>query len=94
MATGTFYVIRLPRDRYIDGTPMSWTTWTGFSNGRKFKSIAEIRSFMTRMLKYTGDISGIEDWEIEKHIIEDSYPLTRVFTSSHTMALLKHQNKV
>lgn len=93
MATQTFYVIKLPRDRYIDGPPMEWTAWTGLANARRFKSIAEIRSFMTRMLKHPGDLY-IQDWEIEKHIIEDSYPITDVFTMSHTMALLKHQNKV
>jgi len=93
MAITTFYVIRMPRDRYLEGTPKEWTTWYGVTNARKFKSIAEIRSFMTRMLKHPGKLE-IDDWTIEQHAVTDGYPVTEIFTSSHTMALLKHQNKV
>ena len=93
MAITTFYVIRMPRDRYLEGTPKEWTTWHGVTNARKFKSISEIRSFMTRMLKHPGKLE-IDDWAIERHDVTDGYPVTEIFTSSHTMALLKHQNTV
>jgi len=93
MATTTFYVIKMPRDRYLAGTPKEWDSWHSIYNARKFKNISEIRSFMTRMLKHPGKLD-IEDWEIEQHDITDSYPVTDIFTMSHTMALLKHQNKV
>ena len=93
MAITTFYVIRMPRDRYLEGTPKEWTTWYGVTNARKFKSIAEIRSFMTRMLKHPRELD-FDDWRIEQYDVADGYPVTDIFTSSHTMALLKHQNKV
>lgn len=93
MKTQTFYAIRMLRGRYLAGTPKEWTSWHSISNARRFKSIAEIRSFMTRMLKHPGTLD-IQDWTIERHDVADSYPITDIFTSSHTMALLKHQHKV
>ena len=93
MAITTFYVIRLHTNRYLEGTPREWRSWHNITGARKFKSIAEIRSFMTRMLKHPGKLE-IDDWTIEQHAVTDGYPITDIFTSSHTMALLKHQNTV
>jgi hypothetical protein len=45
------------------------------------------------MLKHPGELY-VDDWTIERHDITEPYPVTDIFTSSHTMALLKHQNTV
>ncbi len=93
MSTTTFYFIRVPINRYLAGTPKEWESWHSISNARRFKSIAEIRSFMTRMLKHPGNLE-IAEWKIERYDVAEPYLLTEIFTSSHTMALLKHQNTV
>jgi hypothetical protein len=93
MATTTFYCIKNERGRYLEGAPIDYNFWSQIGDARKFKSIAEIRSFMTRMLKHPGKLD-ITDWYIERHTVDDSYPITDIFTMSHTMALLKHQNTV
>jgi len=91
MAHKSFYVIKNDLQRYLDGTPRDYAFWSNSSAARQFKSIAEIRSFMTRMLKHPGSID-VKSWQIEQHDIAEPYPVTDIFTSSHTMALLKHQN--
>jgi len=94
MTITTFYIIRThAAGGYLGGTPKDWESWYSINNARKFRAISEIRSFMTRMLKYPSDIN-VQDWTIEKHDIAEPYPVTDIFTSSHTMALLKHQNTV
>ena len=91
MSKTTFYVIKVPGGAYLAGTPKQWNNWNNIHRARKFKSIAEIRSFMTRMLKYPSKIS-VHEWKIERHDIASDYPLMDIFTMSHTMALLKRQN--
>jgi len=94
MSKTTFYIIKTNATRgYLAGTPKEWESWHSINNARKFRSISEIRSFMTRMLKHPGDLD-IQAWTIEQHDITEPYPITDIFTSSHTMALLKHQNTV
>ena len=93
MATTTFYCIKNGRDRYLEGAPIDYNFWRQIGDARKFRAISDIRSFMTRMLKHPGNLD-ITDWYIERHTVDDSYPITDIFTSSHTMALLKHQNTV
>ncbi len=94
MAIITYYIIKThAAGGYLGGTPKDWESWYSINNARKFRAISEIRSFMTRMLKYPSDIN-VQDWTIEKHDIAEPYPVTDIFTSSHTMALLKHQNTV
>jgi hypothetical protein len=94
MSIITYYIIKThAAGGYIGGTPKDWESWYSINNARKFRAISEIRSFMTRMLKYPSDIN-VQDWTIEKHDIAEPYPVTDIFTSSHTMALLKHQNTV
>ena len=94
MAIITYYTIKThATGGYLGGTPKDWESWYSINNARKFRAISDIRSFMTRMLKYPGDIN-VQDWTIERHDITEPYPVTDIFTSSHTMALLKHQNTV
>jgi hypothetical protein len=94
MSIITYYIIKThAAGGYLGGTPKDWESWYSINNARKFRAISEIRSFMTRMLKYPSDIN-VQDWTIEKHDIAEPYPVTDIFTSSHTMALLKHQNTV
>jgi len=94
MSITTYYIIRThAAGGYLGGTPKEWESWHSINNARKFRAISEIRSFMTRMLKHPGELY-VDHWTIEKHDVSDPYPVTDIFTSSHTMALLKHQNKV
>jgi hypothetical protein len=89
-----YYIVKRPaafkkRGReviqYLDGMPSAHNWWTSESDARRFKSIAEIRSFMTRALKLGVDITH---WVIEQHTVS-AIPLADVVTANHTMAMLK-----
>ena len=70
---------------YLAGMPSNHNWWISESDSRRFKSIAEIRSFMTRALKLGIDITL---WIIEQHTVS-AIPLADVVTANHTMAMLK-----
>jgi len=89
-----YYIVKRPaafknRGReviqYLDGMPSNHNWWTTETDARRFKSIAEIRSFMTRVLKLGVDIT---QWIIEQHTVS-AIPLADVVTANHTMAMLK-----
>jgi hypothetical protein len=71
--------------QYLDGSPAEHNWWTTESDARRFKSIAAIRSFMTRALKHGVDITH---WVIEQHEVS-AIPLQDIVTASHTLAMLK-----
>ena len=71
--------------QYLEGSPANHNWWTTEGDARRFKSIAEIRSFMTRALKRGVDITH---WIIEQHQVS-AIPLQDIVTASHTMAMLK-----
>jgi hypothetical protein len=71
--------------QYLDGMPSAHNWWVTESDARRFKSIAEIRSFMTRALKHGVDITP---WVIDRHEVS-AIPLQDIVTASHTMAMLK-----
>jgi hypothetical protein len=71
--------------QYLDGSPADHNWWTTESDARRFKSIAAIRSFMTRALKLGVDITL---WIIDRHEVLD-IPLQDIVTAHHTMAMLK-----
>ena len=71
--------------QYLDGSPANHNWWTTEGDARRFKSIADIRSFMTRALKRGVDIT---QWVIEQHQIS-AIPLQDIVTARHTMAMLK-----
>lgn len=71
--------------QYLEGSPANHNWWTTEGDARRFKSIAEIRSFMTRALK--GGVN-ITNWIIEQHQVS-AIPLQDIVTARHTMAMLK-----
>jgi hypothetical protein len=88
-----YYIVKRPAGwqrfgleqvQYLDGMPSAHNWWTTETGARRFKSIAEIRSFMTRALKQGVDITL---WIIEQHTVSD-IPLADVVTANHTMAML------
>jgi hypothetical protein len=89
-----YYIVKRPAGwqrfgreqvQYLDGMPSNHNWWTTETDARRFKSIAEIRSFMTRALKLGVDITL---WIIEQHTVS-AIPLADVVTANHTMAMLK-----
>lgn len=73
--------------QYLEGSPADHNWWVTESDARRFKSIGEIRSFMTRALKRGVDITP---WVIEQHEIS-VIPLQAIVTAHHTMAMLKRR---
>lgn len=93
-----YYVIkRLMRDddswddtamiyHYVYGTS-AYFQWSPFpGDARKFKTITEIRTFITRGLKRTGNNHDINSWVFEGIF---TVPNSDIFTGSHTMGLLR-----
>ena len=89
-----YYIVKRPAGwqrfgreqvHYLAGMPSNHNWWISESDSRRFKSIAEIRSFMTRALKLGVDITL---WIIEQHTVS-AIPLADVVTANHTMAMLK-----
>ena len=93
-----YYVIkRLMRDddswdddakiyHYVYGTS-TYFQWSPFpGDARKFKSITEIRTFLTRGLKSDNNHHDINSWVFEGIF---TVPNSDIFTSSHTMGLLR-----
>ena len=71
---------------YVYGTS-SYFQWSPFpADARKFKTITEIRTFITRGLKCTGNNHDINSWVFEGIF---TVPSSDIITSSHTMGLLR-----
>jgi hypothetical protein len=71
---------------YVYGTS-SYFQWSPFpADARKFKSITEIRTFITRGLKRTGNNHDINSWVFEGIF---TVPSSDIITAVHTMGLLR-----
>jgi len=69
---------------YGKSTYISWSADPG--DARKFKSITEIRGFITRGLKSGNDLLDINSWVFEGIF---TIPNSDIITASHTMGLLR-----
>jgi hypothetical protein len=88
-----YLIVDFEHELFIAGTSGQVYLYISRSTGRHFKSIAEIRSFMPRFLKHPNHRDSFRahvcnNWKIERHDIAEQYPVSAIFTSSHTMALL------
>lgn len=71
---------------YIHGTS-TYYDWTDLiDDARKFKSITEIRTFITNALKNSDNTCDINAWVFQGIF---TVPSSDIITSSHTMGLLR-----
>jgi hypothetical protein len=75
---------------YLVGTP-SFHRWNA-DEGRQFKSIGEIRKFITAALQYKLRLHynnvPVAEWQYE-HVTHRLIPASDVITDVHTMGLLR-----
>jgi hypothetical protein len=73
---------------YISGSTSSYEWKLNIRSARRFRTIGEIRSFITSSLKYKYNDRNVNNWIFERHspcIISHN----DIITPSHTMALLR-----
>ena len=99
MGSNSYYIIQRPMEDselewydessvcYVAGQP-SYLEWVMDPlDARRFKSITEIRRYITNVLKFNPlSVINLKAWEF--HLIT-MIPPTDIFTGAHTMGLLK-----